>query len=128
MALWLPTQGYGAVAMPFCQHSMAMPSVQPSDAEQSRHHHDGHPGHMSQTDTTDNSAGLSKANHVSGDVAGKLGCDNCGACHLACSPVISTIAPVYLFVGISALESAPADAPTFFYPEQLQRPPLSALS
>ena len=127
MALWLPTQGYGAVAMPFCQHSMAMPSVQPSDAEQSRHH-DGHPGHMTQTDTTDNSAGLSSVNHVNGDGAGKLGCDNCGACHLACSPAISAIASVHLLAGNSALESAPADTPHFFYPEQLQRPPLPALT
>jgi hypothetical protein len=30
-------------------------------------------------------------------------------------------------IGDSVIESSPADSPHFFYPEQLQRPPLSAL-
>lgn len=127
IALWLPLQGYTAVAMPFCQHRMAPASTYGETADHSQHHHDGHSSHMTHADAPNDSAAISHANHVGSDNTGGLGCNNCGACHLACAPAISAVVPVYLSIGNAVLESAPADAPRFFYPEQLQRPPLSAL-
>jgi ferredoxin len=124
ISLWLPLQGYGAIAMPFCQqHGMAAAGTGLADTE----HHDAHPGHMAHNDSPTDAAGISHAKHASSDATGGLACNNCGACHLACSPAISAIAPIAALIGDFDLESAPADSPHFFYPEQLQRPPLSAL-
>jgi ferredoxin len=126
ISLWLPLQGYGAIAMPFCQqHGMAAAGTGLADTSQE--HHDAHPGHMAHNDSPSDAAGISHAEHASSDAASGLACNNCGACHLACSPAISAIAPIAVLIGDSVLESAPADSPHFFYPEQLQRPPLSAL-
>lgn len=127
ISLWLPLQGYAAVAMPFCERSMATASRLGETAGHSEHHHDGHAGHKVQADAPSDTAGISHANHVGNDDVGGLGCNNCGTCHLACSPAISAVVPVYLSIGGSVLESAPVVAPHFFYPELLQRPPLSAL-
>jgi ferredoxin len=126
ISLWLPVQGYGAVAMPFCQqHGMAAAGA--AHAEPSQEHHVGHSGHMAHKDSPRDTAGISHVEHGSGDATSGLACNNCGACHLACSPAISAIAPIAVLIGASVLESAPADSPRFFYPEQLHRPPLSAL-
>jgi hypothetical protein len=127
ITLWLPLQGYAAVAMPFCQYSMARASSHCADADHSQHRYDGYPGHIAQTDVPDDIIGISHTNDVGNDDAGSLGCNNCDNCHLACSPVISAVVPVYLSIGGSVLESAPVDVPPFYYPEQLQRPPLSTL-
>ena len=127
IALWLPLQGYAAVAMPFCQHSMARDSTHQANADHSRHRHDGHSGHITQTGVPNDIAGISHTDHVGNDDVSGLGCNNCDTCHLACSPVISAVVPLHLSIGGSVLESAPADVPPFYYPEQLQRPPLSAL-
>lgn len=116
IALWLPLQGYGAVAMPFCQHDMAGASVSPEPASQ---HHDGHAG-MQHDDSGASPSGAT-------DQAGGLGCNNCGACHLACAPAISAMATVCLLIARPVLQSTRADSAIFFYPEQPQHPPLSAL-
>ena len=129
IVLWLPLQGYAAVAMPFCQHNMAANSAHTHNgtADHSQHHHDGHSGHMAQTDAPNDRAGISHTSHVGSDDTGGLRCNNCGACHLACAPAIVAIVSVPLLITGSVLESALADSPQFFYPEQPQRPPLSAL-
>ena len=126
ISLWLPVQGYGAVVMPFCQ-KQGMAAAGAAHAEPSQEHHVGHSGHMAQKDWPRDAAGISDAEHASSDATGGLACNNCGACHLACAPAISAIAPVAALTGDSGLEPAPADSPHFFYPEQLQRPPLPAL-
>jgi ferredoxin len=126
ISLWLPLQGYGAVAMPFCQqHGMAAAGA--AHAEPSQEHHGGHSGHMAHADSPRDAAGVSLAGHGSSDAASGLACNNCGVCHLACSPAISAISSIAVVIGHSVLEPSPADSPHFFYPEQLQRPPLSAL-
>jgi ferredoxin len=129
IALWLPLQGYTAVTMPFCQHSMAMASAHFGNAGHSRHHHDGHSdmthshaqGSASQSADADSSQTA-----VMGEASG-LACNNCGACHLACAPAIVAVVFFPLLIAGSVLESARADSPQFFYPEQPQRPPLPAL-
>jgi hypothetical protein len=126
ISLWLPVQGYCAVAMPFCQQQ-GMAAAGAAHTELSQGHHDAHPGHTAHNDSPSGAAGISHAEHGGSDVTSGLACNNCGACHLACSPAISAIAPVAVLIGDSVLESSPADSPHFFYPEQLQRPPLSAL-
>lgn len=118
IALWLPLQGYAAVAMPFCQHSMAGTSGAPTSADHA-HLTDAHAG-MHHDDTGDPQASVVNE-------AGGLACDNCGACHLACAPAIFALVSVSLLVAGSVFESALTDSPHIFYPEQPQRPPLSAL-
>jgi len=126
ISLWLPVQGYGAVAMPFCQqHGMAGAGT--SDTGPSQEQHVGHSDHMAHHDSPSDAAGISHAEHAGGDAASSLACNNCGACHLACSPAISAILSMAVLIGHSVLEPSPADSPHFFYPEQFQRPPLSAL-
>ena len=130
IALWLPLQGYAAVAMPFCQHSMAAASAHSANAGHAKHHHDGHPdgmrgdteGRVSPSADTD-----SRQPAVMGEASG-LACNNCGACHLACAPALVAFVSVPLLIAGSVLESALADSPHFFYPEQPQRPPLPALA
>jgi hypothetical protein len=125
ISLWLPVQGYGAIAMPFCQqHGMASASVAHAEPPQ---HYAGHSDHMAHHDSPSDPARISHAEHTGSDVTSGLACNDCGACHLACSPAISANAPVLLLIGDAVFESSPADSPRFFYPDQLQRPPLCAL-
>jgi hypothetical protein len=125
ISLWLPLQGYGAVAMPFCQQHGTAAAAFPADT--SHVHHDARPGHMAHHASPNDAAGISLSQSGGGDVTSGLACNNCGACQLACSPAISAVAPVAVLNGAFVLEPSPADSPRFFYPEQLQRPPLSAL-
>ena len=129
IALWLPLQGYAAVAMPFCQHSTAAVSVHPRNADHSLHHHDGRSAEVRgnpQGSGSQPGDDRSSQTAVTGEASG-LACNNCGTCHLACAPAIVAIVSVPLLIAGSVLESAPADFPQFFYPEQPQRPPLPAL-
>ena len=127
ISLWLPVQGYGAIAMPFCQqHGMA--AAGPVHSGQYQEHHAGHSAHKAHHHSPSDQPGISHAEHAGSDVTSGLACNDCGTCHLACAPAISAIAPVVVLTGGAVLESSPADSPRFFYPEQLQRPPLSARS
>ena len=129
IALWLPLQGYAAVAMPFCQRNMAAASTNAGNADHSQHRHDGHShtGHGVDRGSISQSADAdSPQTAAMGDASG-LACNDCGTCHLACAPAIVTIVSVPLLIAGSVLESDLADSPYFFYPEQAQRPPLPAL-
>jgi len=126
ISLWLPVQGYGAIAMPFCQQ-YGMAASGSMHVEPSQEHHGSHSGHMTHEDSPNDATGIAHAEHAGSDVTAGLACNNCGACHLACAPAITAIAPVAVLIGAFVLEPSPADSPHFFYPEQLQRPPLSAL-
>jgi ferredoxin len=129
IALWLPLQGYAAVAMPFCQHSMAAASTHAGNSGHSQHHHGSHVD-RTRGEAQDNAFQSAEAGSpqtaAMGEASG-LACNNCGACHLACAPAIVAIMSIPLLVADSVLESALADAPQRFYPEQPQRPPLPAL-
>lgn len=121
IALWLPLQGYGAVAMPFCKHGPAMPvslAAAPSHAE------DGHGGH----------AGMPHHDHAadrqpagSTDAHTGLGCNDCGACQLACAPLIVSTVPHVAASERSVYDTLPVGSLTSVSPKQLQRPPLAAL-
>ena len=129
ITLWLPLQGYAAVAMPFCQHSMAAASTHAENSGHSQHHHGSHADrtHGETQDNTPQSAEAGSLQTVAMGEASGLACNNCGACHLACAPAIAAIVSVPLLITGSVLESALADSPHFFYPELPQRPPLPAL-
>jgi ferredoxin len=123
ISLWLPVQGYGAVAMPFCQqHGMAADGTGLADS--SHEHHDAHAGHMAHNDSSTDAAGNSHDEH---DASG-LACNNCGACHLACSPSLTAVSPALIAIGNPVFSPTAAESPHSFFPEQLQRPPLPAFA
>jgi len=75
--LWLPVQGFAAVAMPFCQHALGHSgAVQTNGAHGEHHYHKHH-----------HDKGSGSSSHSNGSPSG-LSCNDCGACHLACSPVV----------------------------------------
>lgn len=120
IALWLPFQGYGAVAMPFCEHGPAMPdsSVAVSAHVGVQHGHQGHTGiahdeHEAYSQSAD-------PTHTG------LGCNDCGACQLACAPLIVSTVTHFATTGSPVYDSPPVASLTSISPEQLQRPPLPA--
>jgi hypothetical protein len=70
LLLWLPFQTVAAVAMPFCEHGQAPASIDASLP------HDEHSGHHPA--------------HASDDSSSFFACTDCGACHLACAPMVGT--------------------------------------
>jgi hypothetical protein len=70
LLLWLPFQTVAAVAMPFCEHGQAPANT---DAPLS---HDQHSGHHPA--------------HAPDDSTSLFACTDCGACHLACAPMVGT--------------------------------------
>src|SRR3954467_9472499 len=118
LVAWLPLQGWAAVAMPFCKHALDH-----SNGPQTAGSH-----HEHQVQTVD-----AHHQHHSGDTQTKAGhdlsCNDCGACHLACS---SSLVPGTIVIAVPAvLRDYRLPAPTslyLFYPEQPSRPPLDAIA
>lgn len=128
IAFWLPLQGYGAVAMPFCEHGPAMPAssdVIPAHVEE-KNGHTGYAG-MQHHDhpAVDHHAAAPEG---SADKPAGPGCNDCGACHLACAPLIVSAVPHVVNSGSPVYDLPPAESLKSVSPEQLQRPPLSALN
>lgn len=125
IALWLPLQGYGAVAMPFCDHGPAMPdsfaavSAQ-ADAHEGDRGHSVNPAHDHAANH--DSTSLDKSSH---EQAG-LGCSDCGPCQLACAPLIFSGVPHITSTGSPVYDPTPVASLTSISPEQIQRPPLPA--
>lgn len=119
MALWLPMQGYAAVVMPFCQHSLAGNQSHAGHEGTAAQPHEGHTHHHAEN----SGAGTPQAHtgHASG-----LACNDCGACHLACSPAIAAAVTLQVRVEASVYEPVPAVTVHLFYPEQPLHPPLTA--
>ena len=123
IALWLPLQGYGAVAMPFCKHGPAMPasfdaaSVH-ADTKDGNEGHAGMPHH-------DHEADHQPTGSADGHIG--LGCNDCGACQLACAPLIVSAVPHVATLGSPVYDPLPVKSLTSVSPKQLQRPPLTAL-
>jgi hypothetical protein len=126
IALWLPLQGYGAVAMPFCKHGPAMPDapIAASAHPDSQHSHEGHEG-MHQEDPAAGHQSAKSDN--SADKPGGLGCNDCGACQLACAPLIFSTVPYVVASGGTVYDPLPVASLVSVSPKQLQRPPLAAL-
>jgi hypothetical protein len=133
LALWLPFQGYGAVAMPYCQNKASGASATGDQVEgRALHDHHDHAGtgdhrHVPGPAASPSHDSELKGPHVQTGKTTGLACNNCGMCLLACSPLISAVLPtavatggsVYVAVRIAELQS--------FFPERPQRPPLPAL-
>lgn len=101
MMLWLPMQSVVAVAMPMCQARHA-PSATHGDAAHASHHDAG--------------AHRGAAGHDAHHDGGAHDCSGCGACHLACAPLL----------GVRGFDFAAAFAPVLIALEQ-PAPPLHTL-
>jgi hypothetical protein len=121
MILWLPLQGFAAVAMPFCKHGFyasahSISQSPPAHAE-TRHVH-------SHAQSASDSHRLHANTHQRD---GSLTCNDCGVCHLACSPLAPTsLNPIERVCAQSFMQFSPALPPAFF-PEQQTPPPLGAI-
>ena len=125
VALWLPLQGYGAVAMPFCAHGPSMPDSSATMSVHLEAHADGG-GHVAAR-THDHAA--SHDTHSSDKSSHKhagLGCNDCGACQLACAPLIFSTLPQFHSIASPVYDPTPIASLTSISPEQLQRPPVPA--
>jgi hypothetical protein len=106
--LWLPLQGFAAMAMPICPHALG-PAAATAVVDHA-HMHPGHAGH-----------GVSHApapdQHTDGD------CVKCGACHLACTPAAPAWSMTFqIETGQRYRLDVPA-TPTLFIPDQPHLPP-----
>jgi hypothetical protein len=125
IALWMPLQGYGAVAMPFCEHGPAMPDSSIAvfahgGAQDGHQGHTGVPHHEHEADPQSTSSDNSTDKHAS------LGCNDCGACQLACAPLIVATVTNFSTIGSPVYDPTPVATVISISPEQLQRPPLPA--
>lgn len=130
ISLWLPVQGYGAVAMPFCAHGGTGSANAATDTGGE---HDGHGGHGSHAGHEMASGDPHAAGHhddaaATADQGSNLACNDCGACHLACSPALLSPAPGLPPLTATVFVLQPVAPLLSFTPERLQRPPLSALA
>lgn len=123
MVLWLPLQGFAAVAMPFCKHAMhGTQSIAPGH---------GHPGQQAVAEHAHHRAaatsehGTPPSPHTHGSVG--LDCNDCGACHLACAPAVLPAQKDLLVVSGEHYPEVSPSVPPLFIPEQHKRPPLAAV-
>jgi len=129
MLLWLPLQGYAAVAMPFCRHGFHGTASGHMDAQSlvqidMRHVHHGA---QSTADPHEHHAGHASMHHH-GDSPGTLACHDCGVCHLACSPAASTSRYIVEALGAQSFVLFSLTLPPLFVPEQRTPPPLAAVA
>jgi hypothetical protein len=119
MVLWLPLQGFAAVAMPFCKHAMhATQSISPAHVHPGQQAAAHHPHHLG--------AAASGNIHHPGSAA--LDCSDCGACHLACAPAVLSAQRDLLASGGERYTPVSSSVPLPFIPERHQRPPLAAVA
>lgn len=141
LALWLPVQGYGAVAMPFCAHGAGNTAVAAAgsggahsghDGYASDDAHDAHPGHDAAPEGSHSTGHLASTHdgdtHSAGNEGSNLACNDCGACQLACSPILFAPAPALFAASAAVFDQQPVAPLLSITPERLQRPPLSALA
>ena len=124
IALWLPLQGYGAITMPFCEHGLGAAT----NATESGHSGDysmAHPSHGAAAHGHHATAHTVHSSTAT-DEGSTLACNNCGACHLACSPLLLSAPAAIVAADTEVFETNPSQSFLSFSPEQLQRPPLPA--
>src|SRR4051794_41284495 len=118
---WLPVQGWAAVAMPFCKHALGNSSAAQTAGDQHEHHlqtTDAHHQHHQHPD-----------NDTPANAGHGLMCNDCGACHLACSSSLIPTAIVMLVPAeLREYRLSPPALLYLFYPEQPSRPPLTAIA
>jgi hypothetical protein len=118
LVAWLPLQGWAAVAMPFCKHGLGHSSgAQTAGSDDERQLQRVHAHHDHDSGDTPTNAGHG------------LSCNDCGACHLACS---SSLVSAAIVIGVPAVlrnyRLPPVPSLYLFYPEQPNRPPLNAIA
>jgi ABC-type nickel/cobalt efflux system permease component RcnA len=104
LMLWLPLQGVAAAVMPFCKHQAGAAAHQAAD----QHVHHGH-HHGDEPDTASQS----------------FACDDCGTCHLACTPGVPVSATTLGLPRKAELAAFDPSPPIRHIPEQPKRPPLA---
>ena len=115
MVVWLPLHGFVALAMPFCKHTHLSGPTGPTtethvhSASQQAHHME-HPAKHDHAGTTG------------------LACNDCGACHLACSPAAPVSQRILEATSADCFVQSGAILPPLFIPEQGHRPPLAAIA
>ncbi len=97
LSLWLPVQAVAGVTMPFCKHGGSGGSRTATAGEaQSHHRHADAPADHHGAAVPDGTTAKhsSEHQHGHGDASGTsaAGCNDCGACHLACAAVIAPTA------------------------------------
>jgi len=123
MVLWLPLQGFAAVAMPFCKHAMhGMASIGAGNGHAGQQTVAQHAHHRPGI-TTD---GATPGTHHQGSVG--LDCNDCGACHLACAPAVLPAQRDLVAMGGKHYTPVSPSIPPLFVPEQHKRPPLAAIA
>jgi hypothetical protein len=126
MILWLPVQGYAAIAMPFCEHAMhgapvghiSVAAVQGVGDGNTRDH-----AHHSAVSSSEHASPA--GNHHDSPAAD---CNDCGACHLACSPAVPPVRHDLAPAQRERFALASPAVPPLFVPEQPKRPPLAAVA
>jgi hypothetical protein len=121
MALWLPINGYGALNMPYCQHGSAGMSV---GAAMPGGDHSGMPHHA---DADSRAAHHGESAGATCEAESALECNNCGVCHLACSPLLMSESIMFKPIGQNVFDVQVQPSLLSFSPEQPQRPPKAAL-
>ncbi|MEQ1882849.1 MAG: hypothetical protein ABL878_17980 [Burkholderiales bacterium] len=121
MALWLPINGYVALAMPFCQHGGA---DMPVPATMSAGDHSGMAHHADPASGSTHGADPCASTDPTGS---GLACNDCGVCHLACSPLLMSETILFKPAGHNVFDVQVQPSLHSFSPEQPQRPPRAAL-
>jgi hypothetical protein len=130
MILWLPLQGYAAVAMPFCKHGFHAAASERVNAQSLVHVGTQHVRHDAQSTSGSHRqhvAHTAGTHHPDGS-SGGLACHDCGVCHLACSPVAATSRNATEAVGAQSFVPFSPTLPPLFVPEQRTPPPLAAVA
>ena len=114
MMFWLLLQGFAAVAMPFCDHVTHRAATADAHAHHSMHH--AHAGHGMQD------------HQLPPEGSATLDCDNCGACNLACTPVVPAHSAAHQVLAAYAYNDRVPALRRLFIPEQPLHPPLSTFA
>jgi hypothetical protein len=129
MILWLPLQGFAALAMPFCKHGfhLSAPAHMTAEAQVHAGPQHAHHGEQSSSDSHQHHAAHAGTHDHDGPPSG-LACNDCGVCHLACSPAAPTSPCTVETVGTQSFTPFSATLPPLFVPKQRHRPPLAAVA
>jgi ferredoxin len=129
MILWLPLQGYAALTMPFCKHGFrarASEHMTAGSLMQAGAQH-VHYGAQSAPESHQQHAAHAGMHHPH-DSAGGLACNDCGVCHLACSPAALSSPSAIEPIGTQSFWQSSPTFPPPFVPEQRTPPPLAAIT
>jgi hypothetical protein len=129
MILWLPLQGFAALAMPFCQHGSHAPAHTQVAARTHEHASPQHAHHSGGNNLGSEQSNVKGAAARDDDTSpASLACNDCGACHLACSPAAPVSQPVLGATRADCFAQSGATLPPLFIPEQGHPPPLAAIA